>query len=92
VPSTNAVAPHVLDRPCTAASANRKWVSDFTYSWTAEGWFYVAAVVDLFFRRVVGWFMSATMTAQLVTDTLVMAISRRGKPEAVLHHSDRGSL
>ena len=60
-----------------AASANRKWVADFTYLWTAEGWLYVAAVVDLFSRRVVGWSMSATMTAQLVTHALVMAIWRR---------------
>jgi putative transposase len=49
--------------------------------WTAEGWLYVAAVIDLFSRRVVGWSMSAAMTAQLVTDALVMAIWRRGKPE-----------
>ena len=89
--STNVVAPNVLDRTFTAASVNRKWVADFTYLWTAEGWLYVAAVVDLFSRRVVGWSMSATMTAQLVTDALVMAIWRRGKPEAVLHHSDWGS-
>jgi putative transposase len=59
--------------------------------WTAEGWLYVAAVIDLFSRRVVGWSMSAAMTAQLVTDALVMAIWRRGKPDALLHHSDRGS-
>jgi putative transposase len=91
VRSTNAVAPNVLDRMFTAASANRKWVADFTYLWTAEGWLYVAAVVDLFSRRVVGWSMSAMMTTQLVTDALVMAIWRRGRPEAVLHHSDRGS-
>ena len=91
VRSTNAVAPNVLDRTFTAASANRKWVADFTYLWTAEGWLYVAAVVDLFSRRVVGWSIHATMTTQLVTDALVMAIWRRGKPEAVLHHSDRGS-
>jgi putative transposase len=51
----------------------------------------VAAVIDLFSRRVVGWSMSAGMTAQLVTDALVMAIWRRGKPDALLHHSDRGS-
>ena len=51
---------------------------------------YVAAVVDLFSRRVVGWSMSAGMTAQLVTDALVMAIWRRGKPDALVHHSDRG--
>ena len=61
------------------------------YVWTAEGWLYVAAVIDLFSRRVVGWSMSAAMTAQLVTDALVMAIWRRGKPDALLHHSDRGS-
>ncbi len=59
--------------------------------WTAEGWLYVAVVIDLFSRRVVGWSMSAEMTAQLVTDALVMAIWRRGKPDALLHHSDRGS-
>jgi len=57
----------------------------------AEGWLYVAVVIDLFSRRVVGWSMSSGMTAQLVTDALVMAIWRRGKPLAVLHHSDRGS-
>ena len=91
VRSTNAVAPNVLDRTFTAESANRKWVPDFTYFWTAEGWLYVAAVVDLFSRRVVGWSMHAIMTTQLVTDALVMAIWRRGKPETVLHHSDQGS-
>jgi putative transposase len=57
----------------------------------AEGWLYVAAVIDLFSRRVVGWSMSVTMTAQLVTDALMMAIWRRGKPDALLHHSDHGS-
>ena len=86
-----AVAPNVLDRAFEAAAPNRKWIADFTYVWTAEGWLYVAAVVDLFSRRVVGWSMSATMTAQLVADALVMAIWRRGKPDALLHHSDRGS-
>ena len=86
-----AVAPNVLDRTFEAAAPNRKWIADFTYVWTAEGWLYVAAVVDLFSRRVVGWSMSAAMTAQLVTDALVMAIWRRGKPDALLHHSDRGS-
>ena len=74
-----------------SAAPNRKWIADFTYVWTAEGWLYVAAVIDLFSRRVVGWSMSAAMTAQLVTDALVMAIWRRGKPDALLHHSDRGS-
>jgi putative transposase len=86
-----AVAPNVLGRSFEAAAPNRKWIADFTYVWTAEGWLFVAAVIDLFSRRVVGWSMSAGMTAQLVTDALVMAIWRRGKPDALLHHSDRGS-
>ena len=86
-----AVAANVLDRSFDAPAPNRKWIADFTYVWTAEGWLYVAAVVDLFSRRVVGWSMSTAMTAQFVTDALVMAIWRRGKPDALLHHSDRGS-
>ena len=89
--STKAVAPNVLNRTFNAEAMNRKWVADFTYIWTTEGWLYVAAVLDLFSRRVVGWSMSATMTAQLVTDALVMAIWRRDKSDTVLHHSDRGS-
>jgi putative transposase len=89
--STSAISSNVLDRTFQASSANCKWVADFTYIWTAEGWLYVAAVIDLFSRRVVGWSMSPTMTAQLVTDALIMAIWRRGKPHALLHHSDRGS-
>src|SRR6516165_1761974 len=88
---TAAVAPNVLDRSFAAAAPNLRWIADFTYVWTAEGWLYVAAVIDLFSRRVVGWSMSAAMTAQLVTDALVMAIWRRGRPNALLHHSDRGS-
>jgi putative transposase len=86
-----AIAPNLLDRQFEAEGPNKKWVADFTYIWTAEGWLYVAAVIDLFSRRVVGWSMKAEMTAQLVTDALVMAIWRRGKPDALLHHSDRGS-
>jgi putative transposase len=74
-----AVAANVLDRTFNAPAPNRRWIADFTYVWTAEGWLYVAAVIDLFSRRVVGWSMSAAMTAQLVTDALVMAIWRRGR-------------
>ena len=84
-------AANVLDRQFVATAPNQKWVADFTYIWTAEGWLYAAAVIDLFSRRVVGWSMSASMAAQLVTDALMMAIWRRGKPDALLHHSDRGS-
>lgn len=86
-----AIAPNVLDRQFHATSPNSKWIADFTYIWTAEGWLYVAVVIDLFSRRAVGWSMSATMTSQLVTDALLMAIWRRGKPNALLHHSDQGS-
>src|SRR5476649_1114545 len=85
---TTAIAPNVLDRQFTADQPNRKWVADFTYVWTAEGWLYVAAVIDLFSRRVVGWSMKAEMNAQLVTDALLMAVWRRGCPDALLHHSD----
>lgn len=86
-----AASDNLLDRAFEASAPNQKWVADFTYIWTAEGWLYVAAVVDLFSRRVVGWAMKAEMTAQLVTDALIMAIWRRGKPDRLLHHSDQGS-
>ena len=85
------LAPNVLDRQFTATAPNQKWVADFTYLWTSEGWLFVAAVLDLFSRRVVGWSMHADMTAQLVTDALTMAIWRRGATDALVHHSDRGS-
>ena len=66
--SAHATAPNLLDRDFTATAPNQKWVADFTYLWTAEGWLYVAVVLDLFSRRVVGWSMQASMTAQLVTN------------------------
>lgn len=89
--SIAAIAPNVLDRQFQASSPNQKWVADFTYLWTAEGWLYVAVVLDLYSRRAVGWSMQSEMTSQLVTDALMMAVWRRGKPDALLHHSDRGS-
>lgn len=85
------IMPNVLDRQFAADRPNQKWIADFTYIWTAEGWLYVAAVIDLFSRRVVGWSMNANMTSQLVTDALIMAIWRRGRADALLHHSDQGS-
>ena len=89
--SAAGLSANLLDRRFATPAPNRKWVADFTYIWTAEGWLYVAAVLDLFSRRAVGWSMSAAMTAELVTDALVMAIWRRGRPKELLHHSDRGS-
>jgi putative transposase len=87
----SAIAPNILDRQFEAAQPNQKWVADFTYIWTAEGWLYVAAVLDLYSRRIVGWSMSSTMTTHFVTEALMMALWRRGKPDALLHHSDQGS-
>ena len=66
-------------------------MADFTYVWTIEGWLFVAAVLDLFSRRIVGWSMQHRMTADLVTDALMMAIWRRRPEASVLHHSDQGS-
>lgn len=85
------IAANGLEREFDADGQNQKWVADFTYVWTAEGWLYVAAVIDLFSRRVVGWSMSEQMTSQMVTDALMMAIWRRGRPDELLHHSDQGS-
>jgi putative transposase len=85
------IADNVLDRQFHAQAPNQKWVADFTYIWTAEGWLYVAAVLDLYSRRIVGWSMHASMTSQLVADALMMAVWRRGKPVELLHHSDQGS-
>jgi putative transposase len=86
-----AIAGNVLDRQFAAAAPNEKWVADFTYIDTAEGWLYLAVVLDLFSRRIVGWSMKAEMTAQLVMDALTMALWRRGRPIELLHHSDQGS-
>jgi putative transposase len=91
VRSEHLIAKNLLERRFAAAGPNRQWVADFTYLWTAEGWLYVAAVLDLYSRRVVGWSMSSSMTAQLVADALTMALWRRGKPTQLLHHSDQGS-
>jgi putative transposase len=86
-----AIAGNVLDRQFAASAPNEKWVADFTYIDTAEGWLYLAVVLDLFSRRIVGWSMRAEMTAQLVMDALTMALWRRGRPIELLHHSDQGS-
>lgn len=85
------IAPNVLDRDFEADTPNQKWVADFTYIWTAEGWLYLAVVLDLFSRRIVGWSMKDMMTAQMVADALMMAIWRRGRPKTLMHHSDQGS-
>ncbi len=85
------VAPNLLQQNFTASRPNEKWVSDITYIWTEEGWLYLAVVMDLYSRMVVGWSMSERMTSKLVVDALQMAIWRRKMPCGVIIHSDRGS-
>ena len=85
------VADNVLEQDFTAAKANEKWAGDITYLWTDEGWVYLAVFLDLHSRRVVGWAMDKTMTAQLVCDALQMALWRRKRPQGVIVHTDRGS-
>ena len=85
------IADNILERNFQADRPNQKWLADFTYIWTAEGWLYVAAVLDLYSRRNVGWSMKAERDASLVMDALMMAFWRRGKADALLHHSDQGS-
>jgi putative transposase len=85
------VSANVLDRDFTATTPNEKWAMDLTYVATLEGWLFLALVVDLFSRRIVGWAMDATMTSRLVVDAVAMAVSRRGVVAGVIAHSDRGS-
>jgi len=85
------VAPNRLQQDFSASAPNQKWVGDITYLWTEEGWLYLAVVVDLYSRLVVGWAMAERMTADLVCDALQMALWRRHRPSGVIVHSDRGS-
>jgi len=85
------VAPNRLERQFTVETPNRAWGSDITYLPTHDGWLYLAIVVDLFSRKIVGWALASTMETSLVTTALSMAIGRRHPPPGLLHHSDRGS-
>jgi transposase InsO family protein len=85
------VADNLLKRQFTADTPNRKWTADITYVWTGEGWLYLAVVVDLFSRRVVGWAMSHTLERSLVIEALQMALISRKPAAGLLCHSDRGS-
>ena len=86
----HAVAENLLDRKFQSALPNRKWVCDITYIPTNQGWLYLAGVMDLFSRKIVGWSMGTKMPTELTGDALTMALQQR-KPEAgLLHHSDRG--
>ncbi len=84
------VAPNELARDFHASRPNERWVTDITYVWTAEGWAYLAVVLDLFSRAVVGWSLDATASARLPMAALDAAIARRRPVGALMHHSDRG--
>ncbi len=85
------VAPDLIEQDFTAPGPNQKWTSDITNVWTAEGWLYLAVVMDLYSRALVGWSMSRRMTQHLVCDALTMALFRRHFPRGTIIHSDRGS-
>lgn len=87
----NPIAPNVLERDFAAPAPNRKWVSDVTAIDTNEGWSYLAAIIDLYSRRVVGWAMSATNDASLALTALRTALATREVGPSLVHHSDRGS-
>ena len=85
------VAPNVLNREFEAEAPDLKWVTDITYIPTAEGWLYLAAVMDLYSRRIVGWSMASRYTSKLVKDALKLAVAQRQPGPGLIHHSDRGS-
>jgi transposase InsO family protein len=85
------VAPNILNREFKVDEPNTVWTADITYVWTLEGWLYLAVVLDLHSRQVVGWAMDKRMKKQLTLDALTMAYWRRKPESGLLHHSDRGS-
>jgi len=86
-----AIRGNLLDRRFTMPTLNRGWVTDITYVWTLEGWLYLAVILDLFSRRVVGWSLSERLERTIALDALKMALQDRQPPQGLLHHSDRGS-
>ena len=85
------IAPNLLNRDFAADRPNQKWVVDISYIWTREGWLYLAVVLDLHSRRVIGWAVSNRMKRDLAIRALNMAIALRRPPKGCIHHSDRGS-
>ena len=85
-----AVAPNVLARQFSATAPNQKWLADLTYVPTAEGWLYVALVLDAFSRKLVGWALSDSLGQELTLEALQMALGWRNPPAGLVHHSDRG--
>jgi transposase InsO family protein len=87
----HSIAPNVLERDFTASAPNQKWLADLTYVWTLEGWLYLALVLDLYARKLVGWAMSETMPQALTLEALRVALGLRNPGDGLTHHSDRGS-
>jgi transposase InsO family protein len=85
------VAANALERAFTVAVPNRVWAGDITYVWTLEGWLYLAVLLDLYSRRVVGWAMGSRITVELTEQALTMAVANRAPTAGLVHHSDRGS-
>ncbi|MCM2563967.1 IS3 family transposase [Lutimaribacter sp. EGI FJ00015] len=85
------IAPNLLDRDFSAAGSNQKWAGDISYIWTREGWLYLAVILDLHSRRVIGWAVSNRMKRDLAIRALKMAIAFRSPPKGCIFHSDRGS-
>ena len=85
------VAENVLNREFNPVKPNQAWGVDITYVFTSEGWLYLAVVIDLYSRRVIGWCMDKRMKTSLVTRALMMAVNLRKPPAGLIHHSDRGS-
>src|SRR5438552_8486686 len=82
---------NLLARRFAVPAPNSGWVTDITYLWTLEGWLYLAVILDLFSRRVVGWALSERLERGVALDALQMALTARQPPQGLLHHSDRGS-
>ena len=85
------VATNVLNREFSPSAPNQAWGSDITYLWTQQGWIYLAVIIDLYSRRVVGWSIDRRMKKALVIRALMMAVNLRKPPPGLIHHSDRGS-
>lgn len=84
------VAPNILNRNFTTDAPNKAWVGDITYIWTLEGWLYLAVIIDLYSRKVVGWSMSSSLGRKLCLDALTMAVEERRPAAGLIHHTDRG--
>ena len=85
------IAPNLLDQDFAATAPNQKWAGDISYIWTHQGWLYLAVVIDLYSRRVVGWAVSNRLKKDLAIRALEMAVNLRQPPEGCIHHTDRGS-